>query len=68
MREDIENEAKSTVSESTATTTIKKVLVYDADNEETVKIVSKEEREEELRERERQMEIEEEQRRQEEIR
>ena len=56
MREDIENEA-----EPTAPT---KVLVYNVDKQETVKIVTKEEREAELRRRE----IEEEQQRQEEIR
>lgn len=69
MRDDIEQEAKSKVSETTTTTTTtKKVLVYDVDKEETIKIVSKEERERELREREKQREIEEEQRRQDEIR
>merc|ERR1712141_257286 len=71
MREDIENESKSAVTGSTTTTTVtttKKVLVYDVDKGETIKVVSKEEREEELWERERQREIEEEHRRQEEIR
>ncbi len=45
MREDLESD------QVTTTTTMKRVLVYDLDKEETVKIVSEEEREMELKQR-----------------